>query len=107
MAKGLKRIVIDAWNVIEVILVFVVALLPFVFCGYLLVKALEPDASAVSPVTAGRTYYLKEYGGVYCGGAHQSECGLTLFNCTDEFVYFCVDNVRRRGDGIERTVPRP
>lgn len=112
MAETVKKAITSlvAKIVDWVIVLFCVAIIlaPFGTCAYIIDRATD-GGRAMAPVAepVDRVYYVKQYGTVHCGGAYQSECGLTLFNCTDEFIYFCVDNVRRRGDGIERMVPRP
>lgn len=41
-----------------------------------------------------QTQYAMVIGGMfYCAGAHKTDCGLTLFGCTDGHIYLCTQNV--------------
>jgi hypothetical protein len=54
-------------------------------------KAEPNQENTVKPVDA---VYHTRYGTVHCGQQEISPCGLILRNCTDDYVYYCLQDTR-------------
>lgn len=61
-----------------------------VACGFMVIKIF--DTKPPPRQFEDRVFYT-HFGGVYCGNARVTTCGMMLWNCSDERVYECLHEV--------------